>query len=806
MIVRLSSTPVDGGGSPSLGDYRVETLVLRGIFRGNQMESISQPSSGPQPSTQEGQGQPQGTEIPQQPQVTPVVPQKKRKEVESRSRVWEHFVKIYDKENNLIEGRCIYCSKIFCCQPKKHGTSSLRNHMVACLKNPHSKDTRQSLLTFNAVSSSAPGCSEGVMGELGTWVFNQETIRRALCEMIIIDELPFRFVDGIGFRRFILVACPRFQIPSRWTVSKDIFQIYLDERSVLKQIFKGCSQRVSLTTDTWTSVQRINYMCITAHFIDDQWKLNKKIIAFVPVSSHRGEYIAKALETCLVQWGIKNVFTVTVDNASSNDTAMGFFKSKLMSWGTTSVRSKYMHMRCIAHILNLVVQDGLKFADTSVKRVREAVRWVRNSPARLKKFRDLAELIGVEAKSVLQLDVPTRWNSTYMMLNTAIHLVTLLKTFYDMAVRISGSLYVTSNTFFSEICDLSCMLDDMTGSESESESEKLTQLYGDEKGKACFEKVQSALLELYNDYAATYSVDVNTEPAAVAQPSQTVSVSVQPSAVTVGRPQGKLKSQLKRQRMESGGSLKQTDLQIYLSEAIVEDKVDFDILKWWKVNSERLPILSKMARDILAVPISTDWLRLPNQPIQIEENIDDCERLEKELPTGVRTAGTSLPTIAVMFIHSALVPQPLPQFHLIEHLNIRLQLDRDGRRILPTLRNNEQREWIAGALPSVKGSSLLLVMSSCFTGWKLTSRRRPEPAAQSSTAGVRSDAPLEVLRWMSPEFFTIAGRITGKFCVCRNRWRPSELLKVAELLEVDALCSSLLLYCLDFDATGLADC
>lgn len=51
-------------------------------------------------------------------------------------------------------------------------------------------------------------------------------------------------------------------------------------------------------------------------------------------------------------------------------------------------------------------------------------------------------------------------------------LVTLLKSFYDMVVRISGSLYVTFNSFFSEISNLSCMLDDMIGAESGSEKVK----------------------------------------------------------------------------------------------------------------------------------------------------------------------------------------------------------------------------------------------------------------------------------------------------------------------------------------------
>jgi hypothetical protein len=131
-------------------------------------------------------------------------------------------------------------------------------------------------------------------------------------------------------------------------------------------------------------------------------------------------------------------------------------------------------------------------ADLSVKKLRENVRWVRGSPARLFKFRELANLIGVEEKCSLCLDVPTRWNSTYMMLRNAIpyrtvfesydgqdasfkmdlgdyiladydwvyleSFVPLLKTFYEMTLRISGSLYVTSNSYLTEICDLGTRL------------------------------------------------------------------------------------------------------------------------------------------------------------------------------------------------------------------------------------------------------------------------------------------------------------------------------------------------------------
>ena len=149
-------------------------------------------------------------------------------------------------------------------------------------------------------------------------------------------------------------------------------------------------------------------MCITTHFIDNEWKLHKKILAFVHVSSHKGEFIAKVLEKSLLEWSQKNIFTVTLDNASSNDTAISFFKRKLLSWGVTSIKVKYLHMRCVAHILNLVVNEGLKELSISLKRVREFVRYIKNSPSRLRKFKEFSELIGIESNCGLSLDVPTR--------------------------------------------------------------------------------------------------------------------------------------------------------------------------------------------------------------------------------------------------------------------------------------------------------------------------------------------------------------------------------------------------------------
>ena len=61
-----------------------------------------------------------------------------------------------------------------------------------------------------------------------------------------------------------------------------------------------------------------------------------------------------------------------------------------------------------------------------------------------------------------------------------------------------------------------------------------------------------------------------------------------------------------RQKMESGEVESKCELDIYHKDSVqVTKSEDFDILKWWKVNSSRFPILSQLARDVLVISIST---------------------------------------------------------------------------------------------------------------------------------------------------------------------------------------------------------
>ena len=130
-------------------------------------------------------------------------------------------------------------------------------------------------------------------------MFNFEECKKALAKIIILDELSFRFVEGFGFRKFMFVTQPRFNpIPCRTTNAKTCFRVLLDEKQKLKEALR--EQQVCLTTDTWTSVQNLNYMCLIAHFIDSDWKIHKWILRFCLVENLKGETLGKAVEMCLL--------------------------------------------------------------------------------------------------------------------------------------------------------------------------------------------------------------------------------------------------------------------------------------------------------------------------------------------------------------------------------------------------------------------------------------------------------------------------------------------------------------------------
>jgi hypothetical protein len=75
---------------------------------------------------------------------------------------------------------------------------------------------------------------------------------------------------------------------------------------------------------------------------------------------HTAEVIAEELAEALLEWNLdEKVSTVTVDNCTSNDKAIELLVKKLGP-DKLMLKGTLLHMRCCAHILNLIVKDGLE--------------------------------------------------------------------------------------------------------------------------------------------------------------------------------------------------------------------------------------------------------------------------------------------------------------------------------------------------------------------------------------------------------------------------------------------------------------
>lgn len=68
---------------------------------------------------------------------------------------------------------------------------------------------------------------------------------------------------------------------------------------------------------------------------------------------------------------------------------------------------EFFHIRCCVHIVNLIVQDGLKEIDSCVEKIRESVKYVRGSQVRKKKFLECVVQVALDNQKGLSQDVPT---------------------------------------------------------------------------------------------------------------------------------------------------------------------------------------------------------------------------------------------------------------------------------------------------------------------------------------------------------------------------------------------------------------
>ncbi|KAM0831309.1 hypothetical protein ACQ4PT_065611 [Festuca glaucescens] len=480
---------------PTCGGEELKAVLGDDCFFGSGMASPTQSSSAaadgetpvsslvptPTPSSSAANGTPAAsTDLEEVPSQTPreTEPQDAHKVAGVRrklkSPVWDEFERVL--VGGKMKAECQWCHNKLVGETKD-GTSHLRAHLATCAARQTTTAWKQAKLKL----------TKGEDGKVNVenYVFDQELCRKQLALMLCCHEYPLSIVDHAGFRKFCSILQPMFKVVSRQTIRKDIIEMHEGQRDKMIKYFANFKNRVAVTSDLWTAGhQRRGYMAVTAHYIDGSWNLKSFLLRFVYVPApHTAAVLCEVLHEVLVEFHLeRKISTITPDNCTTNDKAVEELQDKLDS-SSLMLGGKMLHMRCCAHILNLIVKDGLAVLGDCIERVRDSVGFWSATPKRHEKFEKTCRLMNIDYSKRLSLDCKTRWNSTYIMLSIAVlyrevfdrlslrekqfnccpstadwnfakEMIERLKLFYDITSLWSGKHYVTANLFFPKVCGI----------------------------------------------------------------------------------------------------------------------------------------------------------------------------------------------------------------------------------------------------------------------------------------------------------------------------------------------------------------
>ena len=119
-----------------------------------------------------------------------------------------------------------------------------------------------------------------------------------------------------------------------------------------------------MTSNIWTNQSNKPFTCVTSHYENSNMKLQKRILGFHKILHPRdGPSIYDSLTSVFREYGIQSkIFSINFDNASNNKNVINLFVRTIRE----GPLSEIFHVRCIFHIINLIVQDGLKLISPSL--------------------------------------------------------------------------------------------------------------------------------------------------------------------------------------------------------------------------------------------------------------------------------------------------------------------------------------------------------------------------------------------------------------------------------------------------------
>lgn len=236
------------------------------------------------------------------------------------SAAWKDFIPLYaDGRRKIIAAECVDCHVRL---NANRATKYLRRHLQTCpvrgrSRNSTNQDELSSVLTnvevqFSAYGSKFLKCNSGNRTPVNRHIsalraarrmdheknrnmsschtvlgmsrkFDQEASCQELTKMIILHGHPLTIVEHEEMRSFAKSLNPKFNMASSIDVEEYSTILFQKLKADLHQKISLSSHRVSLSASLCTphgSEASVKYLCLSAHFVDIDWKLQRRIIKF----------------------------------------------------------------------------------------------------------------------------------------------------------------------------------------------------------------------------------------------------------------------------------------------------------------------------------------------------------------------------------------------------------------------------------------------------------------------------------------------------------------------------------------------
>ncbi|XP_024968944.1 zinc finger BED domain-containing protein DAYSLEEPER-like isoform X1 [Cynara cardunculus var. scolymus] len=611
-----------------------------------------------------------------------------------KSIVWEHFT-IETVDSGCTRARCMQCKKSFAyiSGSKLAGTSHLKRHIalgICPVSRINQKNGEVLALTPHSSVNGTQDVNDlprkrlkSTSGSNHTSFF-QDRCRYDIAKMIIMHEYPLDMVECPAFLNSVRALQPQFPVVALDAIERDCVGLYQRERQTLLDLIGSVPGRVNLSLDMWSTYQSVGYAFITGQFIDDDWKLHRRILAVVLLPFPDSESAFNhAILSCISDWNLENkLFAVTLDESFANKAVRRNLRHLLSVKNPLILNGKLLIGSCYARVLGHLVQDALGSLRETVKKVRDSVKYVVTVDACQERFNDLKLQLQVPSAKSLVLDDQTQWNTTYHMLIAACELkevfscldtfdsnyritltmdewkqldvlCTFLKLLLDAANLLTGPTYPTANAFFHEAWKIQLELKHAAVSDdafirnlTRPMHERFNRYWKDcslvfSIAVVMDPRFKMKLVEF--SFSRIYGEDADHWVKVVSDGVHDLFLDyvvqmLPPPTFVVNGDGGFLKTDMPEEEtilhceildtevpeneifLSTSDELSDFDVYIsgmtshqnmkpeldqYLEESVLPRMQEFDVLGWWKLNRKKYPILSKMASDILCIPVST---------------------------------------------------------------------------------------------------------------------------------------------------------------------------------------------------------